>query len=81
MISGFSHPSTEFRTPYRVINFHACNSCFNDTTIEFDTHDFTWCPRRVDKPQPFQCTAVITPEFVMRVVDKLIAERGLAQTF
>ena len=23
MISGFSHPSTEFHTPYRVINFHS----------------------------------------------------------
>jgi len=80
MISGFSHPSTEFRTPYRVINFHACNSCFNDMTTEFDARDFGWCPRRFDKPQPFQCTAVITPEFVMRVVDKLIAERGLTQT-
>src|SRR5260370_40322124 len=36
MISGFSHPSTEFRTPYRVINFHSCNTCFNDLTTEFD---------------------------------------------
>jgi autotransporter strand-loop-strand O-heptosyltransferase len=81
MISGFSHPSTEFHTPYRVINFHGCNSCFNDTTTEFDAQNFGWCPRRADKPQPFQCTAVITPEFVMRVVDKLIAERGLTQIF
>jgi autotransporter strand-loop-strand O-heptosyltransferase len=81
MISGFSHPSTEFHTPYRVINFHGCNSCFNDTTAEFDSENFAWCPRRFDKPQPFQCTSIITPEFVMRVVDKLIAERGLAQTF
>ncbi|CAN7171939.1 autotransporter strand-loop-strand O-heptosyltransferase [Caballeronia sp. LjRoot34] len=79
MISGFSHPSTEFRTPYRVINFHGCNSCFNDTTSQFDNKNFAWCPRRFDKPQQFQCTAIITPEFVMRVVDKLIAERGLAQ--
>jgi autotransporter strand-loop-strand O-heptosyltransferase len=79
MISGFSHPSTEFRTPYRVINFHGCNSCFNDMTTEFDAQNFAWCPRRSDKPQPFQCT-FITPEFVMRVVDKLIAERGLTQT-
>lgn len=80
MISGFSHPSTEFRTPYRVINFHGCNSCFNDTTTEFDAQNFAWCPRRFDKSQPFQCTAMITPEFVMRDVDKLIAERSLIQT-
>ena len=81
MISGFSHPSTEFRTPYRVINFHGCNSCFNDMTPEFDSENFAWCPRPFDKAQPFQCTAIITPEFVMRVVDKLIADRGLAQIF
>jgi hypothetical protein len=30
MISGFTHPVTEFATPYRVINYHACNSCSND---------------------------------------------------
>ena len=29
MISGFSHPLTEFQTPYRVINYHTCNSCWN----------------------------------------------------
>jgi len=38
-------------------------------------------PMPFDKAQPFQCTAIITPEFVMRVVDKLIAERGIAQIF
>jgi autotransporter strand-loop-strand O-heptosyltransferase len=81
MISGFSHPSTEFRTPYRVINFHGCNSCFNDTTEEFEAENFAWCPRRAGKPQQFQCTSIITPEFVMRVVDKLIADRALAQSF
>ncbi|KQR79530.1 hypothetical protein ASG35_06415 [Burkholderia sp. Leaf177] len=82
MISGFSHPSAEFRTPYRVINFHGCNSCFNDTTVEFDASDFAWCPRRADPAQRFQCTAIITPEFVMRVVDNLIADRTLpAQAF
>lgn len=29
MISGSTHPMNEFHTPYRVINFHACNSCSN----------------------------------------------------
>ena len=81
MISGFSHPSTEFRTPYRVINFHGCNSCFNDMTTEFDAAEFRVVPPPRRPSQRFQCTAVITPEFVMRVVDKLIAERGLTQTF
>jgi autotransporter strand-loop-strand O-heptosyltransferase len=78
MISGFSHPSTEFHTPYRVINFHACNSCFNDCAETFERQNFAWCPRRVGKPQQFQCTAVITPEFVMRIVDNLIRDHALA---
>ena len=26
LISGFTHPTNEFATPYRVINWHACNS-------------------------------------------------------
>jgi autotransporter strand-loop-strand O-heptosyltransferase len=25
MIAGFTHPTNEFATPYRVINYHACN--------------------------------------------------------
>jgi autotransporter strand-loop-strand O-heptosyltransferase len=78
MISGFSHPQTEFHTPYRVINFHACNSCFNDMTTEFDAQDFLWCPRRADKPQRFQCTWSIAPEFVIRNVEQLIIDHRLA---
>jgi autotransporter strand-loop-strand O-heptosyltransferase len=27
MVSGLTHPLTEFATPYRVINYHVCNSC------------------------------------------------------
>jgi autotransporter strand-loop-strand O-heptosyltransferase len=80
LISGFSHPQTEFRTPYRVINFHACNSCFNDTTTQFDARDFLWCPRRHDKPQRFQCTWAISPEHVISEVHRLIAEHRLAET-
>ncbi|WP_250865414.1 autotransporter strand-loop-strand O-heptosyltransferase [Caballeronia sp. INSB1] len=78
MISGFTHPHTEFRTPYRVINFHACNSCFNDTTCDFDDRDFQWCPRRRDKPGRFQCSSAISPEQVIAQVERLIADHGLA---
>ena len=70
MISGFTHPSTEFHTPYRVINFHACNSCLNDTSIEFAPDTFERCPRFENSPNQFQCSAAITPQFVMRIVDQ-----------
>lgn len=77
MISGFSHPHTEFHTPYRVINFHACNSCFNDTTCDFDDRDFLWCPRRRDTPGRFQCSTAISPEQVIAQVERLIVDHGL----
>jgi autotransporter strand-loop-strand O-heptosyltransferase len=77
MINGFTHPSTEFYTPYRVINFHVCNSCLNDTSIEFAPDTFERCPRFENSPKQFQCSAAITPRFVMRVVDQLISDRRL----
>jgi autotransporter strand-loop-strand O-heptosyltransferase len=46
MISGVTHPINEFTTPYRVINYHACNSCWNDPLSPFDRSDFLTCPRR-----------------------------------
>ena len=39
MISGFTHPTNEFATPYRVINYHTCNSCWNDVRVRFDHKD------------------------------------------
>jgi autotransporter strand-loop-strand O-heptosyltransferase len=60
MISGFTHPGNEFATPYRVINYHACNSCFNDVRVAFDRNDFLWCPRHAGTPRQFECTRLIT---------------------
>ncbi|GAD11621.1 glycosyltransferase tibc (plasmid) [Gluconobacter frateurii NBRC 103465] len=40
MISGFTHPNNEFETPGRVINWHTCNSCWNDPKERFDHHVF-----------------------------------------
>jgi autotransporter strand-loop-strand O-heptosyltransferase len=71
LISGFSHPTNEFSTPYRVINFHACNSCWNDPRHRFDHHDFLWCPRHANTPRQFECTRLITPEQVKQVLRKI----------
>ncbi|WP_425306867.1 autotransporter strand-loop-strand O-heptosyltransferase [Caballeronia grimmiae] len=68
MISGFTHPTNEFFTPYRVINYHTCNSCWNDPKELFDHSDFMWCPRKAGTPQQFECTRLITPEQVKRVI-------------
>ncbi|WP_321885218.1 autotransporter strand-loop-strand O-heptosyltransferase [Paraburkholderia bannensis] len=74
LISGFSHPNAEFRTPWRVINFHACNSCYNDLAFEFGG-EFDWCPRHANDALRYQCTTAITPGHVIRVVDELVASR------
>jgi len=71
MISGFTHPSNEFATPYRVINYHACNSCWNDPRHRFDHKDFMWCPRHANTPRQFECTRLITPEHVKSVLRQL----------
>jgi autotransporter strand-loop-strand O-heptosyltransferase len=75
VISGFTHPQNEFETPYRVINFHTCNSCWNDTTIEFDHKDFMWCPRHAGTDRQFECSRLITPHQVNRTIERLIADR------
>ena len=71
LISGFSHPLTEFETPYRVINWHACNSCWNDQHYRFDHKDFLWCPRHKETPRQFECTRVITAEHVKSVIRRI----------
>ncbi|WP_036664939.1 autotransporter strand-loop-strand O-heptosyltransferase [Paludibacterium yongneupense] len=68
MISGFTHPSNEFHTPYRVINYHTCNSCWNDQHHRFVHDDFFWCPRHKDTPRHYECTRLITAEQVFAVL-------------
>ena len=80
MISGFTHPTNEFTTPYRVINWHACNSCWNDPRVRFDHHDFLWCPRHAGTARHFECTRLITGSMVTQVLGHVpaIAEPHLA---
>ncbi len=71
MIAGFTHPTNEFATPYRVINYHACNSCWNDVRHRFDHKDFLWCPRHKDTPRQFECTRLITADHVKAVIRRI----------
>jgi autotransporter strand-loop-strand O-heptosyltransferase len=71
MISGFTHPTNEFATPYRVINYHACNSCWNDPRVRFDHKDFLWCPRHAGTPRQFECTRLITTDQVLQTIQKI----------
>jgi autotransporter strand-loop-strand O-heptosyltransferase len=71
MISGFTHPLNEFSTPYRVVNYHACNGCWNDPKHRFDHHDYLWCPRHKDTPRQFECTRLITAAQVTEIVRRI----------
>ncbi|WP_174247425.1 autotransporter strand-loop-strand O-heptosyltransferase [Acidisphaera sp. L21] len=73
MISGFTHPINEFHTPYRIHNWHACNSCWNDPKFQFDHKDFLWCPRHAGTPRQFECTRLITTEHVLATLDRMLA--------
>jgi autotransporter strand-loop-strand O-heptosyltransferase len=71
MISGFTHPTNEFQTPYRVINYHTCNSCWNDVRVMFDHKDFLWCPRHAGTPRQFECTRLITTAQVKNIIKQI----------
>ena len=76
LISGFTHPSNEFATPYRVNNWHACNSCWNDPKERFDHHDFLWCPRHAGTARQFECSRLITADAVMQAIARIPGFRG-----
>jgi autotransporter strand-loop-strand O-heptosyltransferase len=71
MISGFTHPTNEFSTPYRVVNWHACNGCWNDPHHRFDHRDFLWCPRHAGTSRQFECTRLITVDQVKQVIQRI----------
>lgn len=71
MISGFTHPTNEFATPYRVINYHTCHSCWNDMRVDFDHYDFLWCPRHKGTDRQFECTRLISAEQVINTIKKI----------
>lgn len=76
MISGFTLPQNEFYTPYRAINYHVCNGCWNDSRIEFKHTEFDWCPKHKNKDNQFECTRFITSGHVQQLIDKLMEDHG-----
>lgn len=79
LISGFSGASNEFSTPARVINYHACNSCWNDPRVRFDHTDFLWCPRHAGTPRQFECTRLITATQVKQAIQRLAVFTALPE--
>lgn len=77
MISGFTLPHNEFYSPYRVINYHVCNGCWTDSSLEFDHGDFSWCPRHAGTEREFECTRYISSGQVCQKIDRVMADNGL----
>jgi autotransporter strand-loop-strand O-heptosyltransferase len=71
MISGFTHPNNEFHSLYRIINWHACNSCWNDVRLSFDHKDYMWCPRHAGTDRQFECSRLITSVQVIQTIDRI----------
>jgi autotransporter strand-loop-strand O-heptosyltransferase len=77
LISGFTLPLCEFETPYRVINTHVCNGCWDDTKVNFDHFDFFWCPRYKNTERQYECSRAITGRQVIGQIKQLIKDRKL----
>lgn len=73
MISGFTHPNNEFETPYRIINWHTCNSCWNDVRHRFDHKDYLYCPRHKGTDRQMECTRLITGTQVINTLSRVPA--------
>lgn len=70
LISGFSLPYTEFDTPYRVINTLVCHGCYNSTQVNWKDK----CPYHKGTDREYECTKMITPKMVIRVIDRLLED-------
>ena len=71
LISGFTEPWNEFYTPFRVINPNVCHGCWNDLK-DFDLADYWNCPRQKNTQLQFECTAQISPEYVIGCVQQAL---------
>lgn len=74
MIGGFTLPGTEFSTPYRLQQYHSCHGCGNDARYEHTYDDFGACPRHRGTAQEFECTRLITAEYMQMTIDRVITD-------
>ena len=71
LITGATAPGTEFKTPYRVQQFHTCNSCVNEQRNEHINDASDACPHYHGADREFECTRCITPGSVRNVIGRL----------
>lgn len=72
LISGWTLPYTEFRTPFRVINRCVCHGCWNDPREEFDHYDDNYCPRHRDTARQHECSTGISGRMVWQALSRAL---------
>jgi autotransporter strand-loop-strand O-heptosyltransferase len=73
LISGFSEKWAETTLDtYRVINEDVCHGCFNSERL--DAGDWNWCPLHKNTDRMFECTKKISPDMVIKGIDKIIGK-------
>jgi autotransporter strand-loop-strand O-heptosyltransferase len=71
LISGFSEPYSEFEDCERIYTpTGLCSGCFNREWL--NPGDWEWCPEHKDTPRHFECTKSITPEMVIKSLEKVL---------
>jgi autotransporter strand-loop-strand O-heptosyltransferase len=78
MISGFTLPICEFKTPYRVHNTHVCHGCWDAIDCAIDHKDYFWCPRHKGTERQFECSRAITGKQVIGAIERLRKDLGFA---
>ena len=76
LISGFSEKWAETTLDtYRVINESVCHGCFNSERL--DAGDWNWCPLHKNTNKMFECTKQISPDMVIKEINKITKENIL----
>lgn len=72
LISGFSEPYTEMQDCTRISTPKGfCTGCFNKHML--DPGDWEWCPEHKNTPRHFECTKSITPDLVIKEIDRILS--------
>lgn len=71
LISGFTHPINGLATPCCVVNWDACNGCWNNLRARFNRKDRLWCLRHAGTPRQVECTRLITTRPVTQALPSI----------
>lgn len=71
LISGFSYDWAEMQDCIRITPpTGKCEGCFN--RFRLDAGDWNWCPDHKGSDRQFECTKSITPEIVIKELEKIL---------